>query len=206
MPKGGKRTNAGRRSSGRTKELHLYVTPETDAKLSAIAKQQKIPKGQILENLLEQSETKMILPDWIDSLVEKSFGVLAFDLKVLPENLIDQKGDFYEKSQVEKSLGVLAFDLKVLPENLIDQKGDFYEKSQKEVMVFVFRITPYFQCCRLNLWSQSRKSLLRNFNHCKELKSADDLVEEIKAIQAECEKVWNDKVSSPSPPYPEVRY
>jgi hypothetical protein len=175
MPKGGKRIGAGRRSTGRTEEVCVYLTPEGKKKLDAIAKQQKIPKGQVLENLLEQSETKMILPDWIDSLVEKSFGVLEFDLRVLPENLIDKK-------------------------------GDFYEKSQKEVMVFVFRITPYFQYCRLNLWSQSRKALLRNFNHCKELKSADDLAEEIKAIQVECEKIWNDKVPSPSPPYPEVRY
>lgn len=53
MPKGGKRSGAGRRSSGRTKELHLYVKPETDAKLSAIARSKKVPKGQVVENLVE---------------------------------------------------------------------------------------------------------------------------------------------------------
>lgn len=61
MPKGGRRSGAGRRSTGRTKELRLYVTPEVDEKLSAIAKAQKVPKGQIVENLLKQHEVTMYI-------------------------------------------------------------------------------------------------------------------------------------------------
>lgn len=54
MAKGGKRPGAGRPNTGRTEELRVYVTPDSAAKLSAIAKAQKVAKGQIVENLLSE--------------------------------------------------------------------------------------------------------------------------------------------------------
>lgn len=60
MPKGGKRLGAGRPSTGRTEEERVYLSPKAKAKLSAIAKAQKVPKGQIVENLLISEKTMQI--------------------------------------------------------------------------------------------------------------------------------------------------
>ncbi|HEY9610530.1 hypothetical protein [Allocoleopsis sp.] len=69
MAKGGKRSGAGRPSTGRTKELRLYVTPEADEKLSAIAQSRKVSKGQIVEEFMSDIDVKT-LGKLVDAIVD----------------------------------------------------------------------------------------------------------------------------------------
>jgi hypothetical protein len=54
MRKGGRRSGAGRRSTGRTKSVRLYLSPEGEKILDASAELRKVPKGQVVDELLKQ--------------------------------------------------------------------------------------------------------------------------------------------------------
>ena len=57
MPRGGRRPGAGRhKTSTSTEQVTIYLTKQGKQKLSAIAQSKKVPKGQIVEDLLNQYE------------------------------------------------------------------------------------------------------------------------------------------------------
>lgn len=61
MPRGGKRSGAGRpKVRIATRSVTLYLSVEGEQKLNAIAKAQKVPKGQVVEDFLKQYEVTIM--------------------------------------------------------------------------------------------------------------------------------------------------